>query len=228
MPGYRLQYAKNGSSCFLSHRELMTTLQRGLRRAAFPLTYSKGYNPRPRLSFGPPLGVGVAGLQEYMDIELDQDINTEEYLDSLNRLLPPSIRANSLIAVLAGAKGLGKLINCGHYLIDIGEGDDAEWEQLLQSGENEGAWLYERPGDGKVYNVAEAIIKSDVYHMGERLYMGLLLKMGDGEIPLRVLLDFLSDKGETVLLPAMVTRTGLYHLDKGCLLDPLGKRKNLN
>lgn len=227
MSRYRLEYAKNGTARFLSHRELMTTLQRALRRASFPLTYSKGYNPRPKLSFGPPLGVGVAGLREYMDLELTEDINIEDYLHSLNRLLLPGIHANSLTAVPSGDVGLGKLINCGHYLIDIAKGHDVDWEQLLHSGEREGTWCYERPGDGKVYNVSEAIIKSDVYHEGERLIPGFLLKVGKGEVPLRVLLGFLADKQGAELLPSMVTRTGLYQSDKGCLLDPLGKQKNL-
>jgi radical SAM-linked protein len=88
MPRYRLEYAKNGTARFLSHRELMTSLQRALRRASFPLSYSKGYNPRPKLSFGPPLGVGVAGLREYMDLELTEGINVEDYLNCLNCLLP--------------------------------------------------------------------------------------------------------------------------------------------
>jgi radical SAM-linked protein len=95
MPRYRLEYAKNGTARFLSHRELMTSLQRALRRASFPLSYSKGYNPRPKLSFGPPLGVGVAGLREYMDLELTEGINVEDHLNCLNCQLLPGIRANS-------------------------------------------------------------------------------------------------------------------------------------
>ncbi|WP_084711082.1 DUF2344 domain-containing protein [Syntrophaceticus schinkii] len=43
MPVYRLQYAKQDRARFLSHRELMTAMQRALRRASFPLTYTRGY-----------------------------------------------------------------------------------------------------------------------------------------------------------------------------------------
>jgi hypothetical protein len=48
----------------------MTTIVRALKRADFPLKYSSGFHPAPRLSFGPALGVGIAGLKEYFDLDL--------------------------------------------------------------------------------------------------------------------------------------------------------------
>jgi len=48
----------------------MTAIIRAVRRADLPVLYSQGFHPSPRLSFGPPLNVGISGLREYFDIEL--------------------------------------------------------------------------------------------------------------------------------------------------------------
>lgn len=231
MPRYRLEYTKNDRARFLSHRELMTTLQRALRRASFPLTYTRGYSPRPKFSFGPPLGVGMAGLREYIDLELDEDLITlEDYLESLNRQLLPGIRARCFALVPPGDIGLGKLINCARYLVEVPPVDhNTDWDQLLYSINNEESWCYERPKDGKVFDVSAAIIKSDIYHEGKRFFVGLLVKIGPGEVPVRGLLDLLTAKAGTVpVLVSQVTRTGLYRMENSCLIDPLGKTEEFN
>ncbi|WP_258189068.1 DUF2344 domain-containing protein [Candidatus Hakubella thermalkaliphila] len=41
-----------------------------VRRAALPILYSQGFNPRPQISFGPPPPVGVESEGEYADLML--------------------------------------------------------------------------------------------------------------------------------------------------------------
>ncbi|MGB4503377.1 MAG: TIGR03936 family radical SAM-associated protein [Syntrophaceticus sp.] len=230
MPRYRLEYAKIDRARFLSHRELMTTLQRALRRASFPLTYTRGYNPRPKFSFGPPLGVGVAGLKEYMDLELDDDIKTfEDYLEALNCQLPPGIRAHRLALVPPGDAGLGKLINCARYLVEVPLDDyKTDSDQLFHHIKGEEAWYYERPSDGKVFNVSAAIIKSDIDYEEGRVLLCFLMKVGQGEVPVPGLLDYIGKSGITPLQLSQVTRTGLYRIEKRCLINPLGEREEFN
>ncbi|HHV34531.1 MAG TPA: DUF2344 domain-containing protein [Syntrophomonadaceae bacterium] len=228
MPKYRLEYAKQDIARFLSHRELMTTLQRALRRASFPLTYSKGYNQRPKFSFGPPLGVGAAGLREYMDLELDEDIQTiEDYLERLNRQLLSGIRAHRLVLVPPGDIGLGKLINCARYLVELSSDDyAADWDQLFNDIKSVESWYYERPHDGKVFDVSAAIIESGCYHEGGRFYLEFLMKVGRGEVPVRGLLDLIIKAGTKPLLLSRLTRTGLFRLEGNRLIDPLGQIEN--
>lgn len=67
----RVQFSKTGNLRYLSHREVMTAIMRALRRADIRVAYSQGFHPAPKLSFGPPLNVGISGLREYFDMELD-------------------------------------------------------------------------------------------------------------------------------------------------------------
>lgn len=223
---YRLQYAKLDQARFLSHRELVTTLQRALRRASFPLTYTRGYNPRPKFSFGPPLGVGVAGWREYLDLETEEEINTENgCLQGLNSCLPAGVRGCRLAPIPPGDIGLGKLINCASYLVEVSPDDHSHGlERLQDSISRKESWLYKRPADGKVFDVAAAIIKSGLHHEEGRLFLEVLLKIGSGEAPVRGLLDVVAQAGA---IPLRVTRSGLYRLDGSLLSDPLGQKKDL-
>jgi radical SAM family uncharacterized protein/radical SAM-linked protein len=66
----RVRFSKTGALRHLSHRELITHVTRALNRAGVDLRYSQGFHPAPKMAFGPPLGVGVAGLSEYFDMEM--------------------------------------------------------------------------------------------------------------------------------------------------------------
>ncbi len=92
----RVEYSKTGKARYLSHLELMTAIIRAFRRAGLPLTYSGGYHPSPKISLGPAIGVGVAGLKEYLDVEMTPPVRKESFLDALNRVLPAGIQANKM------------------------------------------------------------------------------------------------------------------------------------
>ncbi|MEW6053467.1 MAG: TIGR03960 family B12-binding radical SAM protein [Nitrospirota bacterium] len=133
----RAEFAKTGRLRFLSHLELVTLLHRAMRRAAFPLEYSKGFHPSPKVSFGPPLGVGVSGLAEYFDMEVTPPFNLSENLIRLNTLLPEGIRVHFFAAVPAGGESLNSFITRYHYEIRGGSSDSvrgflAEREVLVQ------------------------------------------------------------------------------------------------
>ncbi len=89
----RLRFSKRGELRFLSHLELVSTIVRTIRRAGIRVRYSQGFNPLPRISFSPPLGVGIESLDEYMDMEIeDRGMDVEALIDSLNRRCPEGIR----------------------------------------------------------------------------------------------------------------------------------------
>ena len=64
----RFAFSKTGDIRFLSHLELVNAVARALRRAGAPVRYSQGFHPLPKLSFSPPLPVGMESLDEYLDV----------------------------------------------------------------------------------------------------------------------------------------------------------------
>ena len=89
---YLIKFTKEGNIKFISHLDLMRTIQRIIRRAGLPIDYSKGFNPHMALSLAQPLSVGVSSSGEYMDIVLVEDMDKEEVLSRLNENLPIGIK----------------------------------------------------------------------------------------------------------------------------------------
>jgi radical SAM family uncharacterized protein/radical SAM-linked protein len=106
----RVQYSKTGNMRYLSHLELTKAIMRAMRRAGFPLKYSSGFHPSPRVSFGPALGVGIAGLSEYLDLELVPPFETGTLMVNLNKTLPAGIRIERMAVSYGKEKSLDSFI----------------------------------------------------------------------------------------------------------------------
>jgi radical SAM family uncharacterized protein/radical SAM-linked protein len=83
---YRLRYTKLGRVAFLGHLDLVRHLPRIFRRAGFALYYSEGFHPKPELSYGPALGLGIPSLGELVDVTLVDDVAPDELLRRLARV----------------------------------------------------------------------------------------------------------------------------------------------
>jgi radical SAM family uncharacterized protein/radical SAM-linked protein len=113
----RARFSKTGSMKYLSHRELMTAFIRALRRANLPLLYSQGFHPTPKLSFGPPLSVGVSGLMEYFDLEVKVPVAASDFRDALNEELPDGLEVQEVRAIPHAAPSLVSFISRYEYEI---------------------------------------------------------------------------------------------------------------
>lgn len=87
----RIRHKKIGQAVWLSQTELTKTLERAMRRAEIPVSFSQGYHPMPRLSFGRALPVGVAGLDEWFNIYLCRPVHPELVAESLQRQMPAGL-----------------------------------------------------------------------------------------------------------------------------------------
>lgn len=88
----RLRFAKEGRAVYISHLDLMRTMQRAFQRAGYALKYSEGFNPHPILSILLPLSVGVESVCELMDFQLSCDADLAEMPDRLTEAMPEGIR----------------------------------------------------------------------------------------------------------------------------------------
>lgn len=89
---FRLWYTKTGTTAYLSQLDLQPVIERAMRRAELPLTFSQGFHPMPRLSFGRALPVGVESLHEWMNVMLRSEISAQELVDRLNEQMPIGMR----------------------------------------------------------------------------------------------------------------------------------------
>lgn len=92
MSKYRLQFSKTGRAVWISHLDLMHTLQRAFSRAGYRIKYSEGFNPHPIMSIALPLSVGVESRCEILDIRAEEMPDVA----MLNRALPEGIVINQI------------------------------------------------------------------------------------------------------------------------------------
>ena len=92
MDKLRLRFEKTGRSVYISHLDLMHTMQRAFSRAGYELKYSEGFNPHPQISIALPLSVGVASRCEIMDFRLLGEAEPAEIPEKLTAELPEGIR----------------------------------------------------------------------------------------------------------------------------------------
>jgi len=88
----RIKYTKTGRLRYLSHLDLMTLFHRAAVRSGVPIAFSCGFNPHPKIAFGPALSVGVESEAEYLDMETDVFIDLLEITKNLNAALPSGMR----------------------------------------------------------------------------------------------------------------------------------------
>ncbi|ADH85859.1 TIGR03960 family B12-binding radical SAM protein [Desulfurivibrio alkaliphilus] len=91
--GYRLRYSRLGEARFLGHLEVLQVFFRALRRAGWPLAFSQGFNPSPKVSFGPALPLGTESQDEFLWLELTAPLtDLPAAKEELNRQLPAGLR----------------------------------------------------------------------------------------------------------------------------------------
>ena len=92
MPKYLLIYEKGESIRWLGHLDILRTVERAIRRAALPIAFSNGFNPRERIAFASALATGITAAAERATLELTDALPTDEIQRRLNDALPPGIR----------------------------------------------------------------------------------------------------------------------------------------
>ena len=80
----RIKFSKQGNMRFIGHLDIMRYFQKAMRRAAVDIRYSEGFSPHQIMSFAAPLGVGLTGSGEYLDIEVLSTESSGRMVERLN------------------------------------------------------------------------------------------------------------------------------------------------
>lgn len=135
---YRLRFEKTGPMALLGHLDVVRELPRVLRRVGATMTYTKGFHPKPDMTFSPALSLGVISLDEYVDIRLEEEIGPEALAELVQTMTATSPRG---LAFRAAARlgpedpALSKVVAGARYLLVMARAalcrDGAEAEARL-------------------------------------------------------------------------------------------------
>ena len=116
---YRFVYEKVGAAAFLSHLDVIRALPRAFRRLALPLYYSQGFHPKPDMTFGPALSLGVASLCEVVDLKIAADLDPVDLLDELTNESQPGLRFAGGARLVLGDAPVTRLVDAARYVVGI-------------------------------------------------------------------------------------------------------------
>lgn len=130
-PGrWRCRLAVSGAMAWLSHLDLLGSLEKALRRSGLPLAYSQGFNPHLLISWGPAHPVGLSSDSEYVDLTFAADPGTD-WPDKLRAALPPGLALLGARSIATNERALMAAVNQASYELDFGEADAEALDQAI-------------------------------------------------------------------------------------------------
>lgn len=129
----RILFSKTGRARFISHLDLMRTLQRAFFRAGIQIKHTEGFNPHPFVSIALPLSVGYSSQCEIMEFVLLDGATYGDLPEKMNAVLPEGIRVLSCYPAENKLKELAYLDCVVRLDYDSGvpAGAEAAWRELL-------------------------------------------------------------------------------------------------
>ncbi len=83
----RVKFYKRGVLQYISHLDLVRTMNKIIVRSKLPLWYTEGFNPKPKMVFAAPLSIGTESNCEFLDLRLRERVPEAEVMEALNKNL---------------------------------------------------------------------------------------------------------------------------------------------
>ena len=118
----RIKFSKHGVIKFIGHLDMMRYFQKVMRRADVDIRYSEGFSPHQIMSFAAPLGVGLTGSGEYLDIEVLSTDSSAEMLRRMNATMAEGIHIVSYKKLPDDAVNAMSLVAACDYTVRLRDG----------------------------------------------------------------------------------------------------------
>ena len=85
------------------HRDFSRAFERAVARARFPMAYSSGFHPHPRISYAGAAPTGAASEAEYLEIGLAQVVDPADVAAALAEALPDGLDVVTVVESPGGS-----------------------------------------------------------------------------------------------------------------------------
>jgi radical SAM family uncharacterized protein/radical SAM-linked protein len=176
----RMRWQKGHAVRFTSHLDCMRAFERALRRSGIPMAFTEGFNPHMRISFGPPLPLGLTSDDEYLDLQLEE-VFTERHFRHLRSCLPRGFDVTSYQPVYNTSQSLNEMLNraCYHVILDQPITDAAgRVAQFKGAAEH----MVERKKKSHLIDIRPSVLALSSEHDGDHHEYRFTLKMGEPHV----------------------------------------------
>jgi radical SAM-linked protein len=217
----RMKFARTGRIRFLSHLDFMTALHRAVIRAGIPIAFSQGFNPHPKIAFGPALPVGMESEAEYLDMEIDFFTDLLQMTKNLNSCLPQGVRILEAAVIPKKAMSISGSISRYAYEVTVPQQYAEEIEKRVADFLSRSSlMIVSKSGEQK--DIRTGIDSIEVGSDSGTLYLFITLVDKDRIRPhIQDVLEQLFAAGTNGLHLFRIKRTGLYYREGGQWKSPL-------
>jgi len=209
---YLTKFTKEENIKFISHLDVLKTIQKNIRRAGLPVEFSQGFNPHMNTSIAQPLSVGVYSSGEYMDMILTTETDEQEIVDKLNATAPSGIKYISALAIpyTQGEKKVPQamaLIDAARYTIKIKYSDVSNLEEEMSNLIENETWntiKKSKKGEREV-NLRTFVKEFSFWIKDEFLVLNVLISTGSREhLSADLLVSYIQEKTSSAVLDTFV------------------------
>ena len=115
----RIKFSKTGAVRYIGHLDVMRYFQKLNRRAGIDVKYTTGFSPHQVMSFAAPLGVGLESYGEYVDIEVNSTLSSNEAVKALNNASTSGIQVISYVELPDGTANAMSSVAAADYRVCI-------------------------------------------------------------------------------------------------------------
>lgn len=187
---FRFVYSKLGPARWIGHLDTVRVFQRSLRRAGIMVQYTEGFHPKPRLSFGEALPVGVASLVEMVDVWVHKSENSEGVLDRVNMKLPDGFKVTAAREIPVALPSIEKATRRVRYRFENGASGEVD-----RAKREESAGRFRTAPDWWI----EKVTKSGADRVDLKCVVGEIAISDDGAIEM----EFAGRTGEAKVRPIL-------------------------
>ena len=178
----RIWFKKDFECRYISHLDLNRTMLRALHKSRIPIWHTEGFNPHPFATFPLPLSLGFRGINECMDVKLeDDDYPFEDIIEKLNSCLPRGIRVFSVTEAVMKAGKIAFASFCIRLSLDKKPSSliCAQLRELL--GRNE-ILIEKRSKKGmKTVDIKPAVKKAEITEKFDFAQLDVMLSAGSSD-----------------------------------------------
>ncbi|MFZ4516076.1 MAG: TIGR03936 family radical SAM-associated protein [Acidimicrobiia bacterium] len=125
----RLRFQELGKVAWISHRDAARAFERAFRILELPIAFTEGFSPRPKVSFGLALSVGMSSVAEYLDVVFTTEVDLDALPAACSDALPEGLDVTGAALLADRAPALQESVTEVAYraaVLDGGAPVDAE------------------------------------------------------------------------------------------------------
>lgn len=160
-----LLFKRFGVGIYISHTDVLRSLNRTMRRANIAVNYSKGFNRHMSLKLTQPLPLGIATNDEWVTIDVATDISCQEFLKKFNDNCPPCLRGVKVVYTDKNPS-ISASVTASGYVIKSTEA--IKYKAEIENLKNSFTVSYDKKGERIVKEVSDCIYGIKVDEEGIR------------------------------------------------------------